>query len=226
MADCYECLRLDGIIYPPSCVYPPELYKYPKPKLPIKLLFLGWNPPKPYGGFWSLEFDDRLRTDLHRILRTLGKIETPSSDQNFLNEFLGNGYYFIHTVKCWTEAKFPGFGRDAQSREGRLRKKQVGLPLLYSCVRTHLVYELKTLNPQKVCALGELPFLGLCDLYPKLSETSAAPTQGFVYQKGSCGLPWILLFSCFPQENSVPVKGTQKRKKAWEIVRDHLGTFL
>ena len=113
MPDCYECLPLEGITYPACGVRPPDLYKYPQPKLPISLLFLGWNPPKPCGGFWSLEFDDSLRTDLHRILKTLRKIETPSPDYNFLNEFLENGYYFIHTVKCWTDAKFPGFGHDA-----------------------------------------------------------------------------------------------------------------
>lgn len=226
MADCYECLKLDGIIYPPSCVYPPKLYKYPTPHLPIKLLFLGWNPPKPYGGFWSLEFEDSLRSDLHRILKTLKKIEAPSPNQIFLDEFSNKGFYFIHTVKCWTEAKFPGFGRDAQSKEGRARREQVGLPLLSSCVQTHLSDELKTLNPQKVCALGELSFLGLCDIYPKLRKTSATPTQGVVYQKGSCGLPWPLLYSCFPKEESVLVKGTKQRKKTWEIVRDHLGTFL
>ena len=141
MSDPYECVRLQEIIYPSSCVHPPKLYKYPERQSPIALLFLGWNPPTPYGGFWSLESDDGLRTDLHRILRLLGKIKTPLPDERFLKEFLENGYYFIHTVKCWNKAKFPGFGRDARSKEGRQRKKEIGFPMLFSCVRTHLADE-------------------------------------------------------------------------------------
>lgn len=222
----YECLKQEGIIYPPSCVHPPELYKYPRPQAPITLLFLGWNPPKPYGGFWSLEFDDSLRMAIHRILTSLNKIASPFPDQNFLNEFLDKGYYFIHTVKCWSQPKFPGFGRDAQTMEGRHRRAKIGLPLLHACVGTHLPEELKVLNPQKVCALGELPFLGLCDLYPKLLEKSVKPTQGQVSPKGLCGLPWRLLYTCFPKEESVLVKGTKQRKKTWEIARDHLEKFL
>ena len=128
MLDCDKCLKLEEITYPSHGVHPPELYKYPKPKPPITLLFLGWNPPKPYGGFWSLEFPDNLRRGLHSILQELGHIKAPAPDQNFLDEFLQKGFYFIHTVKCWAEPKFPGFGRDAQSREGRLRKSTIGLP--------------------------------------------------------------------------------------------------
>jgi hypothetical protein len=138
MPDHYECLKREEIIYPLSCVHPPELFKYPRPQAPLTLLFLGWNPPKAYGGFWSLEFDDSLRTNLHRILKTLGKIETPYPGQNFLNEFLDKSYYFIHTVKCWSKPKFPGFGRDTQSKEWRQRIYPNGVAscLTIFCSRT------------------------------------------------------------------------------------------
>jgi len=223
----YECLPLEGMAYPHCGIRPPELFQYPEPKFPIRLVLLGWNPPKPYGGFWSLTYEDNLRHHLHSILKELGQIQAPApDDQNFLDEFLQNGYYFIHTVKCWTEPKFPGFGRDAQSREGRRRKSQVGLPLLYSCVRTHLAEELRTLGPQNVCALGKLPFLALCELYPSLKTASATPTQGSVFPANFCGLPWPLLYTCFPQRRSVPMKGMKQREKALEIVGDHLRTFL
>ena len=215
----YECM-------PPDGCSPPKLYKYPAVKPPVKLLFLGWNPPKPFGGFWSVEYEDNLRNELREILKNLGQINASSPDQSFLDEFLEKGFYFTHTVKCWTEAKFPGFGRGATTREGRDKKKKVGIPLINSCVRTHLAKELETLAPQKVCALGEVPFLGLCDLFPKLTKTKATPTQGQVFQPGNGGIPWPLLYTCLLQPQPVPVRGTNCRKLPRDIVRGHLQEFL
>lgn len=157
---------------------------------------------------------------------TLEKIASPYPDQKFFNEFLSKGYYFLHTVKCWSQAKFPGFGRDSGTPKLQERKAQVGLPLLHACVRTHLADELESLGPQKVCALGKLSFLGLSVLYPGLGEEQTFPTEGRVFPKGACGLPWPLLYSCFPQRNSVPIKGIKQRKKGWEILGEHLRDFL
>ena len=216
----YECI-------PPDGCRPPKLYKYPAVKFPIKLLFLGWNPPKPFGGFWSVDDKDILRKELHGILKDLGQINASSPDQSFLDEFLENGFYLIHTVKCWTEAKFPGFGRGATTREGRDKKKKVGIPLIKSCVRTHLEEELNALEPQKVCALGEVPFIGLCELFPKLTKTKATPTQGQVFQPGNGGIPsWPLLYTCLLQLQPVPVRGTNCRKPPRDIVCGHLQDFL
>ncbi len=116
----YECRPTQQISYPLYGCRPPHLYKYPEVKSPVRLLFLGWNPPKPFGGFWSVEYEDNLRSELHGILKELGQINTSSSDKTFLDEFLGKGFCFIHTVKCWTEAKFPGFGRGATTREKKM----------------------------------------------------------------------------------------------------------
>lgn len=138
----YECIPNQQISHPPYGCRPPKLYKYPEIKSPIKLLFLGWNPPKPFGGFWS-DDKDNLRRELHAILnlKELGLINASSPNKAFLDEFLEKGFYFIHTVKCWTDAKFPGFGRGATTREGRDKKKKVGIPLIKSCVGTHLEEE-------------------------------------------------------------------------------------
>lgn len=182
----YECIPIQQISYPPYGCRPPNLYKYPAINHPIRLLFLGWNPPKPFGGFWSMKYDDSLRKNLHGILKELGQINAVSPNQSFLDEFLQNGFYFIHTVKCWTEAEFP-------------KKKDVRIPLINSCVRTHLEEELNALAPQKVCALGEVPFFGLRELFPGLTETKTTPTQGRVFQQEQYENPWPLLYTCFPQ---------------------------
>ncbi len=221
----YECRPTQQISYPPYGCRPPNLYKYPEVKSPARLLFLGWNPPKPFGGFWS-DDDDNLRRELHAVLKDLGQINTSSPDKAFLDEFLGEGFYFIHTVKCWTEAKFPGFGREATSKGGREERKAIGVPLINSCVHTHLKKELMDLAPQKVCALGKVPFLGLCELFPELTKTKATPTQGQVFQRDSSAIPWPLIYTCFPKQETVPVSGAGYRKKARDIVLDHLRNFL
>lgn len=222
----YECVPNQQISYPTYGCRPPKLYKYPAVKSPVRLLFLGWNPPKPFGGFWSLKYEDNLRSELRAILNQLGQINASFPDKTFLDEFLEKGFYFIHTVKCWTDAKFPGFGRGATTREGRDKKKKVGIPLIKSCVGTHLEEELNALEPQKVCALGEVPFIGLCELFPKLTKAKATPTQGQVFQAGNGGIPWPLLYTCFPKQETVAVSGTGHRKKGRDIVLGHLRHFL
>ena len=93
---------------------PPDLYAYPQPRDKVALLFIGWNPPKPFGGFWSLEFEDNLRSELHGVLFEMKRIKARMPDAIFLDEFLGEGFYFVHAVKCWCCAKYPGFGRGAE----------------------------------------------------------------------------------------------------------------
>lgn len=68
-------------------VRPPLLYEYPAPPSSVRLLFLGWNPPKPYGGFWSLDQRDNLRRDLHWILRSARRVTAEAPDGTFLTEF-------------------------------------------------------------------------------------------------------------------------------------------
>lgn len=211
----YECVPIQQVSYPPYGCRPPELYKYPEVNPPVKLLFLGWNPPKPFGGFWSMKYDDSLRKNLHGILKELGQINAVSPNQSFLDEFLQNGFYFIHTVKCWTEAEFPRLGRGSE-----------GEALINSCVRTHLEEELNALEPQKVCAFGKLPFLGLCKLFGGLTKTKATPTQGQVFQREQYGIPWPLLYTCFPQQRKIRVPGTEYYEPASEIAFNHLQGFL
>ena len=208
----YECRPSSQVTYPPYGCRPPELHKYPEFKSPVRLLFLGWNPPRPFGGFWSLKYEDNLRSELRAILNQLGQINASSPNKAFLDEFLEKGFYFIHTVKCWTKAKFP--------------RGSEGEALINSCVRTHLEEELNALAPQKVCALGEVPFLGLRELFQELTETDATPTQGRDFQREQYGIPWPLLYTCFPRPRPVLIRGTKCRKPARDLVRDHLRDLL
>jgi hypothetical protein len=219
----YHCETVANINYPAG-TRPPELFAYPKPSGPIRLVFIGWNPPKPFGGFWSLDSEDHLRTCIHEILTNTKEIIAERPDDVFLNEFLSKGFFFLHAVKCWTSAKFPGFGRKARIKD----RDNLGLPLLRACAGTHLRAELEGLKPEKVCALGQVPYLGLCHAF-KIDERFVdlfSPTEGRVFEPSTTGLGWPLLYTCFPQPNVVTIRGKSERIAAKELTRRHLERFL
>lgn len=172
---------------------PPQLHSYPEPRYPVRLLFVSWNPPTPFGGFWSLKYPDPLRLELCAILNRLGQVTADDADAAFLAEFMARGFYLVHAVKCWTDRKYPGFGRGAS----RAERKALGLPRLWECVDAHLADEIRRLSPQRVCALGELAFLGLQHLYRKL-DGRKKPTDGFIFEPKPNELRWPMLFTCLP----------------------------
>lgn len=158
-----------------------------------------------------MEAPDNLREELHGILRAADRVRAPKPDQGFLEEFLDAGFYFLHAVKCWTAAKFPGFGRKA-TRDAR---RERGEPLLRACVKTHLDRELDGLEPKRICALGELAYCGLRILDESLDAT-ARPSDGQTFRLG----PRAVLYTCFPSGNLV------RGRPASEFTRDHVGVFL
>lgn len=219
----YHCEPLSDVQYPAG-TRPPDLFAYPRPSGPIRLVFIGWNPPRPFGGFWSLDGEDNLRSALHEILSRIEEIDSKKPDGTFLDEFLTEGFFFLHAVKCWTKAKYPGFGRNARKED----RHKMGLPLLRACSGTHLQAELEQLMPAKVCVLGELPYLGVCHafrakyLFPLISS----PTEGRVFEPSATGLSWPLLYTYFPQPQTVTVRGKAERVVAKELTRRHLEMFL
>lgn len=189
---------------------PPLLHAYPAPRRRVDLLFIGWNPPKPFGGFWSGDSDDNLREELHGILRG-SFLRSPRPDAEFLAEFLHEGFYFIHAVKCWSAAKFPGFGRGATPTDRRER----GEPLLKACAAAHLSNELADLDPRKICALGEVAYCALREVQNNL-DLNARPTRGDVFRFRDRPL----LYTCFPSGSFV----LQRRLR--EYTHDHVRAFL
>jgi hypothetical protein len=155
-----------------------------------------------------------LRAELHRILRHLDRAVAARSDAAFLHDFLERRFFFVHAVKCWTAARYPGFGRGARRGD----REATGLPLLRMCAREHLEQELIDLAPRRVSALGELPYLALCELFPEL-DPRARPTQGRVFDV-SAARPWRLLYTCFPSPANVA--GVALRDRA----QQHLERFL
>ena len=186
----------------PGVVRPPNLEAYPAARRRVQVLFVGWNPPRPFAGFWSIADPDNLRTELHRILRDIGRVRAPQPDGQFLDDFLDAGYYFVHAVKCWCAAKYPGFGRGAKRRE----RHEIGEPLLRVCAAAHLRDELQSLNPANVCALGELAYCGLRVLDEDL-DRSLRPSEGAVCNLGARPV----LYTCFPSGN--PVRGPEPVNK-------------
>lgn len=216
-ADRYECTPDPRLVFPGG-QKPPELYAYPEPCHPVRLLFVGWNPPKPFGGFWETATPDRLRTDLHWILRSVGAVEAAKPDEAFLDEFRQKGFFFIHAVKCWTESAFPGFGRGRKRGE----RSRVGLPLLRACARLHLTKEFRDLNPQCVCALGEVAFLALTEIWNPI-PAAAKPTQGRLFSRSEYGLAWDLLYTAFPSSSRAGRGATESLRA---VAKRHLGKLL
>jgi hypothetical protein len=194
---------------------PPDLCAYPRPVHPVEAVFVGWNPPKAFAGFWSIDAPDNLRTEIHGALRQVGRATASEPDHDFLDEFRTRGrFFFVHAVKCWTKAKYPGFGRESCSQD----RLDIGMPLLRFCATTHLAGELADLAPRRVVALGELAYEGLCHLFPEL-RSDARPTHGRVFE-GVGNRPWPLLYTCFP--SPAPVGGRALR----DYTRSHLERFL
>ena len=103
----YNCEPDPGLIFPGG-IRPPQIYAYPSACPPVRLLFVGSNPPRPFGGFWVTETGDTLRADLHRILRSLKVVETPEPDAAFVDEFRSKG-----RLGCSTRALEPPSGRNS-----------------------------------------------------------------------------------------------------------------
>ncbi|MBI3825584.1 MAG: hypothetical protein HY294_06295 [Candidatus Rokubacteria bacterium] len=181
----------------------------------MRVVFIGWNPPKPYRGFWFLDEHDNLRGELHTVLLRLRRVTAHAPDGWFLEEFLEAGYYFVHAVKCWAKAKYPGFGRGAVPRD----RRNIGEPLARACAAAHLCEELRRLAPKRVCALGELAYCALRALQPDL-DPKARPTEGRRFELSVDGINVPLLYTSFP--SSSPVRGRQLR----DFTRGHLEEFL
>jgi molybdenum cofactor cytidylyltransferase len=214
----YPCV-VDGTEGMPPAVRPPYLFRYPRARASVGMLFVGWNPPRPYGGFWSVRFTDELRDQLQGILGALdpARIRATASAGDFLADFLNAGYYFIHAVKCWPCARFPGFGRGASPQD----RREIGEPLARACARKHLGGELDQIAPRNVCVLGELPYVALRELVPAL-DGRARPTEGRRFRGRDIGRPWDVLYTCFP--TSVRIRGTEESAAAH--TRRHLSEFV
>ena len=211
-----SCTRARGQF--PGGERPPALCAYPQPPASLDILFIGWNPPIPLGGFWSLKAHDKLRIDLHWVLRDLRRITAIHPDAAFLREFSECGDYFLHAVKCWSGSTYPGFGRD---KANRMRRLQLGEPLLHACAEEHLFPELDRLTPTAVCALGELAFLPF-QRRGSLDQR-ARPTEGRQFMRGQQGLPWDVLYSCLCVGQRLRQGSGQRPARAF--VRDHLTAF-
>lgn len=140
----------------PGADSPPRLMPYPDAIRPVRLLFIGWNPPVPYGGFWSRD-DDRLLAAVHRIFRDLEWTETTTAAA-FREEFRVRGFHFVHAVKCFSRARFP--------------TGAPGMTLVRGCAEAHLSADLEYLRPERVCLLGRVAHHALA-----VSHAEAIPAK-------------------------------------------------
>lgn len=182
----------------------PKLRPYPTPSLPVKLLFIGWNPPKPLGGFWEND-DDHLLQNLKWIMNRL-EWSMESEPRAFRNWFRTSGFYFIHAVKCYSNTEFP---------EGT-----PGTKIMHACVDEHLHQDLMHLGPKAICVLGQIPFRALKRCCRNKAELPTQPR----YLEGAKGHVFLgpdrvpVLITCFPDGQQDP--GVQ-RQRAFE----HLGSW-
>jgi hypothetical protein len=120
----------------PGAEWPPTISPYPAASKPVRLLFVGVNPP-PDGGFWA-DDNDTLLTKFQWIFTKLAWA-TGSGNADFRSAFLERGFYFIHTVKCYRQTKLPTRGKGA---------------LVRGCAKAHLKDEIAELEPERICLLG------------------------------------------------------------------------
>ena len=196
--DCRSCASLAAL----GAECPPTIRPYPPPPRPLKLLFIGWNPPSPSGGFWARD-DDHLLANLSWICRELGW--TRSTDAvEFRQQFRHRGLYFIHAVKCVTLARFPS---------GAARTR-----ILEACARAHLCDELAYLRPGRICLLGDLPLRAARLCCPSLPRQ--APLLTGLETSVRVG-PEVVptLITCFPDGYQGP--GVQRQR-----VLEHLRRWL
>src|SRR4029079_7220277 len=85
----------------PMVQCPPRLH-YPPPPSPVKILFVGWNPPGDHH-VWEGEQDD-LRDNLAWVFE---RLKWRSDEPDFRNDILQTGCYFVHAVKCWRMPQWP-----------------------------------------------------------------------------------------------------------------------
>jgi hypothetical protein len=148
----------------------------------VRLLLIGWNPPRPREGFWVLDKPDGLRADLHQIFRELRLCDAPTPEA-FVDDFLSRGFYFIHAIKCFSKAGFP-------SNAARKQIQQV-------CVAAHLADDLAHLQPERICLLGRLPLQALAQLCPELdAKAPLLVGNRETVRFGGRDLP--VLMTCFP----------------------------
>lgn len=194
--DCRSCAPLT----PLGADCPPTTRPYPPPVRPLKLLFIGWNPPSPGGGFWVRD-DDHLLANLGWICRELGWIRSTTAAE-FRDEFRQSGLYFLHAVKCVSLAKFPS---------GAARTR-----IVETCARAHLRDELAYLQPERICLLGDFPFRAVRVCYPSLpSHAPLLVGAETTIRLGARNVPTLI--TCFPNGRRGP--GVQRLRVLEHLLR-------
>jgi hypothetical protein len=97
---CQSAQRLQ----PEGAEVPPTIEPYPDAPKPVRLLFIGFNPP-PGGGLWADDSDTLLET-LRWVFVRLGWTHALGG-RAFRDDFRTKGFYFIHTVKCFRQKSLP-----------------------------------------------------------------------------------------------------------------------
>ena len=194
--DCRSCAPLTAL----GAECPPTVRPYPPPARPTKLLFVGWNPPSPGGGFWARD-DDHLLANLGWICRELGWTRSTDAAE-FREEFRQSGLYFIHAVKCVSLARFPS---------GTARTH-----IVQTCARAHLCDELAHLQPESLCLLGDLPLRAAracCPALPRQVPLLAGVKTHV--RVGDRDVPTLI--TCFPDGRQGP--GVQRQRVLEHLMR-------
>ncbi len=147
----------------------------------VSCLFVSWNPPRPDAkNFWNDEHDN-LRCSLLDILRLAS-----------IDEFLSNGFFLVHALKCAT--KEPGV-----LQSGR-QLTRVALSL---CVPNYLKKEVLLLAPLRICLLGAVTKQALALFSDDVRVWNASPKMG-ESQRIRLGYGEVdCLYTCLPVRASL-----------------------
>jgi len=120
----------------------------PNPKQADRVLLISEAPPLT-GGFWCFDSEDRLRTNLVRILRELGLNIFGETPKELLQSFLSQNLFLLQALK-WP------FAEDSKGRRlnfNRVPARQQ-TRLISHGVAKHLSEEIRLLAPRGLLAMG------------------------------------------------------------------------
>ena len=124
---CSTALPSIPVECPPAVLYPAGIV----PPTPVKILFVAVAPPKTGIHFYTDPYDN-LKRGLFQVLTCL---QHPCRT---LNDFLGYGYFLVHTAKCAIQ--------DTTSPD---------IAVSSLCAKTHLKAEIEDLLPDAICWLSK-----------------------------------------------------------------------
>lgn len=194
------CRRCEELHVPYLHVPAAEKRKPPwEPVSPVRLYFVSVAPPWGGAYFWDETARDAVREGLFRALR-----KTLDTEITTCRQFRDLQLFLTPAVKCPS-------AKAKKDQPGKDKDHPPSTKAVKNCAR-FLRSELTAANPERILALGAVPFRSLCDIFGVAAPKQVSKFRGQVW--------WIRL-----GKSEIPMGGTyftgnNRHKGADKIVED------